>query len=268
MVYISIITTIVMVLVAVGFLLGFLRGWKKSLIRGCMILGSLIASIFLAPALSSWLLGKFVTGTSFVGLGMNVDLENLVCEVFGDGEFVVDLFSATATTTDLTIAIINVVMNIVAFLTIFLFLYLLTFIIYWIIAIVMRANRKKNEAEEGETVSEEQEKTASYWWLKVLGGGIGLISSLVVCFVLLTPVFGVMNVCDKFISSSDEKASASAFNTNSLVCGELYYTEDENGNKQTSTPILIHTLGPILKNISTYKTMNQVDDKIKGDLIL
>ena len=132
MVYISIITSIVMALVAVGFLLGFFRNWKKSLIRGCMILGSLIASIFLAPVVSSWLIDKFVVGTSFVGFGLSVDLENIVRDIVGDGEFVTDLFSATATTTDLTIALINVLMNIIAFLLIFLVLYVLTLIIYWI----------------------------------------------------------------------------------------------------------------------------------------
>ena len=222
MVYISIITSIVMALVAVGFLLGFLRNWKKSLIRGCMILGSLIASIFLAPVVSSWLIDKFVIGTSFVGFGLSVDLENIVSDIVGDGEFVTDLFSATATTTDLTIALINVLMNIIAFLLIFLVLYVLTLIIYWIIAIVMRVNRKKKEDGEPET-----ERTASYWWLKVLGGGIGMFSSLAICFVLLTPVFGIMNVCDKFINTSEKQATASAVSTNSLVCGELYYTENE-----------------------------------------
>ena len=90
MVYISIITSVVMALVVVGFLLGFLRNWKKSLIRGCMILGSLIASIFLAPVISSWLLDKFVIGTSFVGFGLSVDVENIVRDIVGDGEFVID----------------------------------------------------------------------------------------------------------------------------------------------------------------------------------
>ena len=229
MVYISIITTIVLSLVAVGFLLGFLRGWKKSLIRGCMILGSLIASIFLAPAISSWLLDKLVVGTSFVGFGLSVDMENIVGELVGDGAFVTDLFSATETTTDLTIALINVLMNVIAFLVIFVLLYLITLIIYWIVAIVMRVNDKKkaDNLEEGEeTKPETEEKGASYWWLKVLGGGIGILSSLMVCFVLLTPVFGVMNVCDKFLSTS-EKQTASAVDTSSLVCGELYYTENE-----------------------------------------
>lgn len=47
-----------------------------------------------------------------------------------------------------------------------------------------------------------------------------------------------------------------------------YFTENANGDKKTTSPILIHTLGPILKNLSLYETMEQIDDKVKGDLIL
>ncbi len=220
MLYINIATAVVFSLIAIGFLIGFLRNWKKSLIRGCMILGGLIVAILLSPTISSWLIDKFIEGTSFVGFGQNIDLENIIRGVVGDGQFANDLLSSTNTTTDLTIAIINVVMNIVAFLAIFIVLYLITLIVYWIILFILFCVKRKKDKKQ-------VEKNATYWWLKVLGGGIGLISSCLICFVLLTPVFGVMNVCDKFIETSETKQSASAFNTNSLMCGEMYRTEDE-----------------------------------------
>lgn len=217
--FISILTSVVLALLFVGFVLGFVRGWKKSLIRTSLVLASLLIAIFVAPVLASSITEKFVQGATFVGFGLNVDFEKVVADLVGDSVFANDLFSATGTTTSLATALLNVVLNVVTFLILFFSIFILSLIVYWIVVLVLHIKRKKD--------GEAPIKTMSYWWLKVLGGGIGLVSSLLLCFVLLTPVFGVMNVCDKFLKTTESSSSASAVNVNSYVCGGLYYTEDE-----------------------------------------
>ena len=96
---------------------------------------------------------------------------------------------------------------------------ILSLIVYWIVILCLHIKNKKEGVKP--------EKTVSYWWLKVLGGGIGMIGSVMIAFVLLTPMFGVMNVCNKFVEKGSNSAAVAA-SPNSYVCGELYYTEDKN----------------------------------------
>lgn len=220
---VTIITSVCLSLIFIGFLIGFLRSWKKSLIRFGILLGSLLMAIFLSPVISSKLMSVFVKGNTFEGFGMTLNFEDMVAGMVGDEAFVADLMSANSTTSDLAASLLHVVMNIIGFLGIFFIIWFVSLLIYWIVVLILRLRRKKDE-EAGEVVVE---KNAPYWWFKVLGGGIGIFSMIIICFVVMTPVFGVMNVCDKFLETSTT-ASASMPNTSSLICGELYYDEDEN----------------------------------------
>lgn len=217
---IAILTSLFLGFLLFGLLVGFGRGWVRSLIRFGIIIVSILFAVFLSPALTGKLLDKFVSGTTFSGFGISIDLEEKLSEVAGASEFLSDLFASDGTTTDLAVALLNVLMNILAFLLIFLVIVLVSLIIYWIVCLCIHVKRKKAGIKP--------EKTASYWWLKVLGGGIGILSSVAISFVLLTPVFGVMNVCDKFLQTAQTEESASAVGLNNYLCGELYYTEDEN----------------------------------------
>ncbi len=214
---IGIFTTVCFALLLIGFGIGFLRSWKKSLVRFGILLGSLILSIFISPVIAKSLMGAFVDGTKFVGFGMDIDFKEMVGGS-GESEFMTDLFEANSTTTELATSLVNVVFNLVMFLLVFFAIALLSLIVYWIVIGVLRIKRKKANIKV--------EKNAKYWWLKVLGGGIGMAGMFVICFVILTPVFGVMSVCDKFLQ--DTKPAASAATPNSYICGELYY-KDEKG---------------------------------------
>ena len=217
---VTIVTSVCLSLIFIGFLIGFLRSWKKSLIRFGILLGSLILAIFLSPVIASKLIGVFVKGNTFSGFGLSLNLEDMVAGMVGDEQFVADLLAANSTTTNLTTALANVVLNLIMFLAIFFVIWLVSLFIYWIVNLILRI-REHND-EDALPV----EKNAKYWWLKVLGGGIGIFSMIIICFVVMTPVFGVMNVCDKFLDTSTTTASASMPNTSSLICGELYYDED------------------------------------------
>ena len=218
---VTIVTSVCLSLVFIGFVIGFFRSWKKSLIRFGILFGSLLMAIFLSPVLSARLMRIFVKGNTFSGFGMTLDLEGVISGMVGDEQIVADLMSANSTTSNLTTALLNVVMNVIGFLLIFFVLWFFSLFVYWIVCLILRIRRHKDED------ALPVDKNAKYWWLKVLGGGIGIFSMIIICFVVMTPVFGVMNVCDKFLQTSNTTAAASLPNTNSLVCGELYYDEDK-----------------------------------------
>ena len=225
MFYLNVITTVFIALLLIGFLVGFLRGWKKSLVRFSIILAAILASVFLSPLISAALIKKFVKGTVFTGFGLNIDFESIVRDFVDDEAFVADLFSAEATSTDLAKAFLNVGMNLVSFITMFLTIIILSLIVYWIVVLILKVKAKR--------ANEIPLKDKKYWWLKVLGGGIGFVSSLAFCFVLFTPVFGVMRICDGFVEKPKTSASAS----NSFICGELYYNKTKNNETKVESYI-------------------------------
>lgn len=217
---INLVSTIVIVFVILSIVFGFFRGWAKALTRFlCLLVGFLVA-LFVSPVISTAVINKFTNGTVLSFASIKIDFQEIIKNLSGEGGILEDLLSAEETTVDLAKGVMNIAVNIVLFLAIFILISVLSYIVYFIVTLVLSHKRKKN----GDVV----EKTKAYWWLKVLGGGIGLISSVVVCLAFLNPVFGVMNICDRLIVQEEttEKTANATF-SNSLICGELYYKEDE-----------------------------------------
>ncbi len=214
---IAIITSICLALIFIGFLIGFLRSWKKSLIRFGILLGSLLIALFVSPLIVSKLMNKFVDGNTFSAFGVTLDFDKIASNIINEEKVVADLMSANSTTMKLATSLMHVALNVVGFLVTFFALAFVSLLVFWLVNLIIGARRRKN----GDTI----EKNASYWWLKVLGGGIGTLSMFLICFVILTPVFGVMNVCDKFLNDSKDNAKAVAVST--YVSADLYYTDND-----------------------------------------
>ena len=214
---IAIVTSVCLALIFIGFLIGFLRSWKKSLVRFGILLGCLLIALFIAPLIVSKLMSKFVDGNTFSAFGITLDFEKIASDLIKENNVVSDLMAANSTTMKLATSLMHVVLNVLGFLLTFFILALLSLIVFWIVNLIIGARRKKNGVQV--------EKNASYWWLKVLGGGIGTLSMFLICFVILTPVFGVMNVCDKFLEDSQDSAKAVAVST--YVSADLYYTDND-----------------------------------------
>lgn len=201
------------VLLVIGFLLGFLRSWKKSTIRFGMFVICFFIALLLSSKISEVLMNKYVNGLVVSLFGQTIDFGSIVGDIAGD------LLGEGSALTNFATALLNIFIKLIAFLVVFLSLMLVTLIIYYIIVAIMAGRRKKKSVGDSKPV----------WWERLIGGGIGLVSVLFLCIALFTPVFGVMNVCDEFLkseNSGDDAAVAAAFVDNSLVCGK-FYTEDE-----------------------------------------
>lgn len=219
----------VITILVLGFLLGFWRNWHKSLARLIIIAVVLTISIFSAPALSSLLLDKFSNGSVLNIFGLSFDFKEIITNFIG-ADIANDIAIADGITNDLIFSVMNVVMNLIIFIAMFIFLSILSLIIYWIVCGILHSKAKK----EGK---EKPLHNAAWWGLRSLGGVIGFISTMFVLFAFLSPVFGVMNVCNKFVEedksasaySLEQTASAAGFE--SLTCGKLYYTDNKNIGK-------------------------------------
>ncbi len=212
---ITITTVSVLSLMLIGFLIGFLRNWKKSLIRLGILVVCLVAAIFLSPVIAGAIMGKVVKGMVLTIFGFSVNFEE-IAKGMVDESFANDLMSTNGTTTELATALMHVTLNVICFISIFIVLCVVSWIIYAIVfAVIGRKHKGQEKIRDGR-----------YWGLKTVGGFVGLVGGVVVCFAFLTPVFGAMNICNKFIAEANTNTASAAAPTNYL-CGELYYKEDE-----------------------------------------
>lgn len=229
-------------LLVIGFLIGVWRGWKKSLARFIALLVILLIALFLTPVISSAIINACTDGTTISIFGFTYDFQELVSSIAGSSEGLGDIVAADGTTTELAFALMNVAVNVVLFVAMFLVLSLLALFVHFIVFLVLRSKAKKNGT-----------LTAKKAANRLIGGGIGFFSMIIICFTFLIPVFGVMNICNTFIT--DEKgggtANASVLTSSSVqnyLGANLYYTEDEN-------------IGTVETYVETYAKIKESYDK-------
>ena len=229
-------------LLVIGFLIGVWRGWKKSLARFIALLVILLIALFLTPVISSAIINACTDGTTISIFGFTYDFQELVSSIAGSSEGLGEIVAADGTTTELAFALMNVAVNVVLFVAMFLVLSLLALFVHFIVFLVLRSKAKKNGT-----------LTAKKAANRLIGGGIGFFSMIIICFTFLIPVFGVMNICNTFIT--DEKgsgsANASVFTSSSVqnyLGANLYYTEDE-------------TIGTVETYVETYAKIKENYDK-------
>ncbi len=229
-------------LLVIGFLIGVWRGWKKSLARFIALLVILLIALFLTPVISSAIINACTDGTTISIFGFTYDFQELVSSIAGSSEGLGDIVAADGTTTELAFALMNVAVNVVLFVAMFLVLSLLALFVHFIVFLVLRSKAKKNGT-----------LTAKKAANRLIGGGIGFFSMIIICFTFLIPVFGVMNICNTFIidEKGGESANASVLTSSSVqnyLGANLYYTEDEN-------------IGTVETYVETYAKIKENYDK-------
>lgn len=203
------------VLILIGFLLGIWRSWKKSLIRTCLLAVSFVGALILSSKIAELLMSKYVDGLVVSLFGQTIDFESIIGDIAGD------LLGEGSALTNFATAILNIFIKLVAFLIVFVSLFIVTLIVYYIIVAIMAGRQRSRSIG----------KVRPKGWERIIGGFVGTIGSLVICLALFTPIFGIMNVCDKFLET-DDKPSASAY-TSSLIAGKFYTDNKQIGQVET-----------------------------------
>ena len=204
------------VLLVIGILYGLWRSWKKSLIRFGFILVSFFASFLLTSKISKVLMSRYVNGLVVSIFGQTFDFEEIA------GNLAQDLFYEGSALTTFASALMNIAIKLITFLIIFITFFIVTLIIYWIISAIMNSKKKRTSVGEVKVRA----------WERFIGAGIGIISTFVICMVLFTPVFGIINVCDKFLKE-ETKTEASAYNETCVVAGKFYTDNSKIGTVES-----------------------------------
>ena len=207
-------------LLLIGFLFGMLRSWKKSLIRFGIIVLDVILALFLSPVISKLFINKITNGTSISIFKFNFDISGVLTDVMGEN-VANDLLAANSTTNEFVTAIVNIFANIILFFVMFILLWLISLLVYAIVTAVVHHSSKKKYGENA--------KKKQNIGFRFIGGFIGLISMTVIFGCLLIPVFGTVNILDKFLEKNPEQEQvAAAYSPTSKLASEnLYYKDNE-----------------------------------------
>lgn len=214
-----IVSSVCLFLLFAGFFIGFARNWCRSLIRLGIVLFAFMISLIFAPIISNALSGSFVNGTTLNIFNFSIDFEEEIQGILGNG-IGEDFSLISGEVGEFAKALVSVIISIASFLIAFFSIVFVSLIIYFIVIIILKCVSKKNK----------EEKTPSSIGLRFVGAVEGFLTTFIICFAILIPIFGVMNVCDKFLQDSETPSTervASAYSAGSLVCGQLFYTEDK-----------------------------------------
>ncbi len=220
---ITIFSSIMLALIFIGIAIGMLRGWQKSLIRTGILFLGLIIALLITPSITSGFIAKNVSGSTITVFSQTFDFEKIISN-FSTDLNLTDIFADGSVTNELIISIMNVIVNVVLFLVIFLVIEMLSLLIYWIVLLIIKIKTRHDEKEP-------VEKDGKFWGLRILAGFIGMVGSLMICFAVMTPVYGVIRICDGFLEGTKTEEKASAASLDSFMGGSLYYTEDKNIGK-------------------------------------
>ena len=237
---ILIFTTLMLALMFVGVLVGMIRGWQKSLIRTGILLVGLIFALLITPSITAGFIEKNVSGSTITIFSQSFDFKNIISNE-SSGLNVAEVFAEGSVTNELILSIMNVIVNVALFLVAFFAIEIVSLFVYWIVLLVVKIRTRHEEKEE-------VQKDGKFWGLRVLGGFIGLVGSLIICFAVMTPVYGVIKICDGFLEETSTEESTSAAVIDPKLCGKLYYTEDK-------------TIGKIEGYIQSYADIRENYDK-------
>ena len=226
----SILSGIFFTFILIAALVGFFRGWGKSLARLINTLVNFLISLFLTPVITGAIVKYFTTDDTISLFGRTINITTLVKENIGT-----DIEISTEAIKFITTSLINILANIIIFLAFFLSLQILSLLIYFIVVLVLRFKKKENN-----------ETNQSRIGLNFVGALENTIGTLIVMFAILVPVFGVLNVVDSSVqainntsqvesaSAHIETASAYEISTENYLCGRLYYDDSKFNEKVES----------------------------------
>ena len=209
------VSSIFFAMLALGFLIGFVRNWCRSLIRLGILIGDFLISLFISPLISNAVIGKVTTGSTINIFGLSFDITEYLNQIFGN-----DLDGVIDTSTAMGMALVKVALNIILFMALFIIIGIVSLIIYWVALLIYKKLNKKEASNDTKL-----QKSIGF---RFLGGFEGMLTMFVLCFVFLVPFFGTFEIMDKAVANSTtQETTASALNGSNFVCGELYYTDDE-----------------------------------------
>lgn len=194
-------------ILALGFLFG-LKGVKKATSSLCSFIITMVVVIFLSAPISQWVLSW-----NFGGKSLELQIIDAINSIFGES------IASNPTMQQLIKGIPVAIVSIVVCTVLILVLGAIFKIIGAIIYKVIFGKNDKKVVEEVQIVNDAPQmtkKTIKPKKYRLLGGLIGFVHGLLLCFVLFMPIIGVVNIVNEVAGTNTASADViTEYNTNS-----------------------------------------------------
>ena len=212
------IASVALVFLILGFVVGWVRGYQKSLTRFIIVLVVAVVAFFITPVITEAVLDFNLAkyGVEVNGQVVATVEDYLIAQISQVGE-IAELMESSATLRAFVTALPAMLVNVVLFTVLFFLLKWISMLIYWIFAGIF-FNKKKLEGKSK---------------VKLVGAGVGTLQALIALAILLVPLFGFANIINTVQNEFDQANSTStAVVANAAAVSDTAPSENENEDIQ------------------------------------
>lgn len=212
------IASVALVFLILGFVVGWVRGYQKSLTRFIIVLVVAVVAFFITPVITEAVLDFNLAkyGVEVNGQVVATVEDYLIAQISQVGE-IAELMESSATLRAFVTALPAMLVNVVLFTVLFFLLKWISMLIYWIFAGIF-FNKKKLEGKSK---------------VKLVGAGVGTLQALIALAILLVPLFGFANIVNTVQNEFDQANSTStAVVANAAAVSDTAPSENENEDIQ------------------------------------
>jgi len=190
----AIIASLALVVLILGFLFGWMRGYQKSLTRLIIVLIVAVAAFFITPLFTDAVLGFNISGFNIrINGELMTSVKQFITTMLNSVEEVREALEASPTLEAFILALPAMIVNTILFVIIFFLLKWISMAIYAIFAFTIFSKKKMENKNK----------------IKLLGAGIGVVQSLIVILVMLVPIFGYVAIGSNLAESASAVSSTS-----------------------------------------------------------
>ncbi|MBQ7579113.1 MAG: EI24 domain-containing protein [Clostridia bacterium] len=190
----AIIASVALVLLILGFIFGWMRGYQKSLTRLVIVLIVAVGAFFLTPVISNAVINFNISGFGIKANGETVEtVKDYIIALLSQIKEVKEALDSSSTLTAFIQQMPIMIVNVVVFPILFFILKWLSMAIYAIFAFTVFSKKKMENKNK----------------IKLLGAGIGTVQALVATLVLLVPLFGFVSIASNISANANSSSSTS-----------------------------------------------------------
>lgn len=176
-----------------GFLVGYIRGFSKSLVRFIILLAVTVLTFFVVPAITSAVLKMDISKWNInIGGVQVVTLGDLIVDLLEKIPVVQELIESSPTFESIITLAPQMISNVVLFIVFFFVFKWVSMIIYWIIAGIFFSKKKMKDKDKH----------------KFIGALIGTLQGLMIAIVLLVPIYGIVETSKPMLNALEASQQA------------------------------------------------------------
>lgn len=198
-----------------GFVVGWIRGFSKALMRFIMVLIVSVIVFFVVPPITKALLTLDISNFNIIiGEVHVITVQDLITDLLRNIPIVEDLIEASPTLESVIELMPQLILNVILFIVAFFVFKWISMIFYWIFGAIFFSKKKMAGKDKH----------------NFIGAVIGAIQGILVVIVFLVPFYGVVETIKPFINVATQEqqveGEVQTFNP------EVYYADAQEGESE------------------------------------